>query len=285
MIYAINEQGERVKATPKAEASCPMCASPLLAKCGSTVTWHWAHCSLKDCDEWSEGETPWHSSWKSRFARSEVTITHDGRSHRADVVSHCGKVIEFQHSTISADEIAEREQFYGDMVWVLDATHSYASSRIGLTHRIPESGDPYFTFKWSRRKTSFDAATKPVFLDLGVASCDIGETFRKDRPWWDDAVLRDGCRREAGLWKRTVIGPLLLEIKKKTEGFGWGRLVSRDEFCRRHGGEDNDYWSFAGVRRDDFFFDSDGYVPWSFASSDFSVRARLSDMNQKGVTS
>lgn len=40
--------------------------------------------------------------------------------HRADVLTPKG-VIEFQKSSISTKEIREREQFYGRMVWVIDA--------------------------------------------------------------------------------------------------------------------------------------------------------------------
>ena len=270
-------------ATPQASASCPMCLSPLVAKCGRTVAWHWSHCSLKDCDEWAEGETPWHLAWKSRFADSEVTITRNGKSHRADVVSSRGKVIEFQHSTISAEEIEEREEFYGDMVWVLDVASAYSNSRIGLDQRWPEAGEPYCKFKWNRRKTSFDASARPIFLDLGLASCDVGGGFFKQSQWWDDSGLKDGVRRESGRWARTVVSHFLLEIKKSTDRFGWGRLVSRSDFCRRFGGDVVAEQSMDGVRRDDYWPDHDGYVLWSLASQDSSLRSKLADMKQKGV--
>jgi competence protein CoiA len=283
MLYAINETGDRVTATPQASASCPMCLSPLVAKCGRTVAWHWSHCSLKDCDEWAEGETPWHLAWKSRFADSEVTITRNGKSHRADVVSSRGKVIEFQHSTISAEEIEEREEFYGDMVWVLDVATAYSNSRIGLDQRWPEAGEPYCKFKWNRRKTSFDASARPIFLDLGLASCDVGDGFFKQSQWWDDSGLKDGVRRESGRWARTVVSHFLLEIKKSTDRFGWGRLVSRSDFCRRFGGDVVAEQSMDGVRRDDYWPDHDGYVLWSLASQDSSLRSKLADMKQKGV--
>jgi hypothetical protein len=40
---------------------------------------------------------------------------------RADIVTASGVVVELQHSPISAETIAEREAFYGRMVWVFDA--------------------------------------------------------------------------------------------------------------------------------------------------------------------
>jgi len=283
VLYAIDNAGGRVLASPKASAECPSCRSPVIAKCGRTIVWHWAHCSLKDCDEWAEGETAWHASWKSRFDRSEVAITRNGKTHRADALSSCGKVIEFQHSTISAYEIEEREQFYGNMVWVLDARSAYGNSRICLDHQWPSNGEPYCKFKWDRRKTSFDESEKPIFLDLGVSSCDDGDGFFKPSDWWDDSVLKDGIRREPGRWVRTVVSHFLLEIKKRSDRFGWGRIVSRAEFCRRFGGSIEQDASVAGVRQGSFGWDFDGYVSWSLASRDSSLRDKLSDMKHKGV--
>ena len=88
-----------------------------MAKCGEIVSWHWAHIS-KDCDPWSEPESEWHRGWKQLFPAQmqEVVVG----AHRADVLTNRG-VIEFQHSTISPQEIKERESFYGKMVWVVDA--------------------------------------------------------------------------------------------------------------------------------------------------------------------
>lgn len=287
MIYATNESGLRVTATPGAVASCPMCLSSLVPKCGKTVTWHWAHCSLKDCDEWAEGETPWHSAWKSRFSNSEVAITKDGKSHRADVVSSSGCVIEFQHSAISAGEIEQRERFYGDMVWVLDMERAYRSSRIGFIQEWPENGQPYCKFKWNHRKTSFDTAARPIFLDLGIASRDTDKGFFKESPWWDDGGLKDGIRRDKGWWVRTIVSPMLLEVKKRTDGCGWGRLVSLEDFCLRFGGEPASGANIAasGVRPRGLgeWLEFDGYVTWRIACRDSGIRDKLADMKQEGV--
>lgn len=241
MLYAVNESGERVLATPKKQASCPSCGASMVAKCGRTVVWHWAHESIGDCDSWSEGETHWHAAWKSRWANNEVAIERSLsgvlQRHRADAMTPCGTVIEFQHSTISAEQIEERERFYGDMIWVIDATPAFRGSRVCLNRQNPQSGSPFCKFRWLHRKRSFDSATAPVFLDLGMAFDDIGDSFWKKSPWWDDGIdgLRDGVRRSEGVWTRSVAATYLLEIKKRTDGFGWGRLVTHRDFCLRFG--------------------------------------------------
>ena len=49
------------------DATCPICDSKVIPKCGSINVWHFAHESLKDCDTFSEGETEWHIDWKNEF--------------------------------------------------------------------------------------------------------------------------------------------------------------------------------------------------------------------------
>jgi competence CoiA-like predicted nuclease len=117
MQYALFEN-ERVKPAKGKIATCPQCNGEVVAKCGSIKIHHWAH-RVKDCDLWSEPETEWHRQWKELVPEAcrEVTI----QNHRADIRLENGTVIEIQHSPISNTEIAEREQFYGDMFWIFDA--------------------------------------------------------------------------------------------------------------------------------------------------------------------
>ena len=112
--------GERRLAAKGLKGACPLCNSEVIAKCGEIVTHHWAHRSFDDCDTWAEPMTDWHTRWQARFAIEyrEVIVG----NHIADVKLRNGRVIEFQHSGISPAEIRDREDFYGDMVWVFDAT-------------------------------------------------------------------------------------------------------------------------------------------------------------------
>lgn len=262
MLFADNEYGERIRATPKATAICPTCSAAMIAKCGRIKVWHWSHQSFKDCDTWSEGETAWHAAWKSRFQNTEVTMRSIAsgveQTHRADAVTGSGTVIEFQHSAISTQDVIDRERFYGDMVWVLDATKPFRNDRIQLRHEAPESGSPFCKFIWSHRRTSFDHASATIFLDLGLAWRNIGRWFFKEKShWWDDSDggLRDGRRRGRGAWQRVEVIPLLIEIKKTTGAFGWGRAVTHGEFCRRFGGrccDENDSPAMALRRESEF---------------------------------
>ena len=152
----------RAEASPGARGLCDLCWHPVLAKCGALVEWHWAHISNQDCDEWSEPDSGWHRGWQNLFPgnRREVVI---GR-HRADVVTPDGLVVELQHSSLSTYEIAERETFYGRMVWVFDAAEAYESDRLNI--RRP-AGKTYQTFRWKHPRKSIAACRRPAFLDLG----------------------------------------------------------------------------------------------------------------------
>jgi hypothetical protein len=123
MIYALTEDSKKIEASPGAKAACPLCKSPVVAKCGPTNVWHWAHDSLADCDSWIyEPKTKWHCNWQRRFHRDdiEVVIERNGERHIADIVGNGDLVIEIQNSPISSDEINKRELFYGKMIWILN---------------------------------------------------------------------------------------------------------------------------------------------------------------------
>jgi competence CoiA-like predicted nuclease len=135
---------ERVTASPNERAVCPGCGDEVIAKCGSINRWHWAHRD-RDCDSWSEPETEWHLDWKEEFPKEwrEVALG----CHRADVMTNAG-VIEFQHSSISADDILERESFYRRIVWVLDAS----GFRRNIEHR---RRGKYDSFRWKHPRKSW----------------------------------------------------------------------------------------------------------------------------------
>jgi hypothetical protein len=128
----------------------------------------------------------WHRAWKEHYsvAQREVVIG----PHRADVRLQDGTVLELQHSPLSSAEIREREDFYGEMVWVLDArawdlgyrkrvyvdskdygreTHDRFEVDFERVHeRSKAPGDTGF-LTWRRPKVSWRAAKAPIFLDIG----------------------------------------------------------------------------------------------------------------------
>jgi hypothetical protein len=121
----------------------------MVPKCGSIVTWHWAHKAGGDCEPWAEPESAWHLAWKARFAAAgacvEVVLERDGVRHRADVVLPGGRVVELQHGYMSAPAIRQREAFYGDMVWLYDAGRFW--DRVSWAGRQPGG----FWWRWPAR--------------------------------------------------------------------------------------------------------------------------------------
>lgn len=119
---------EKVRSAPASglRGMCPVCARPVIAKCGTQRVHHWAHIGEPACDRWWEPETQWHRMWKLRFPGAwHECIMHDdatGEKHIADVRTPDGVVMEFQHSHLRADERGAREHFYRNMVWVVDGT-------------------------------------------------------------------------------------------------------------------------------------------------------------------
>ncbi len=124
VVFAINTNGERIKPTQHAKATCPHCGSLVIAKCGEINVHHWAHENLQDCDSWShEPITQWHIDWQECFPLEcrEVQIKRGHEWHRADIESKNNTIIEVQNSHISPEEIFQREQFYGNMLWIINS--------------------------------------------------------------------------------------------------------------------------------------------------------------------
>lgn len=169
MLYALDESGALVSAFPHGRAVCPVCRSPVLAKCGELVTWHWAHQAQVECDSFGEPETEWHREWKRAFESLGYTVERvfqgDGETHRADVYDSVRRrVVELQHSALDARAVWARIWFYrqyaGGLVWLFDAR----AWNLALAWR-----DGYWSFRWRwPRRSLFDAFRHPpVYLHLG----------------------------------------------------------------------------------------------------------------------
>jgi len=117
---------DRTEAQPQLSGLCPCCSKPVVAKCGTQKIWHWAHKTRTDCDNWWEPETVWHRTWKNNYPADwqEISLLDERtcEKHIADVRTVHSLVIEFQHSPIDLQERTSREQFYKNMVWVVDGT-------------------------------------------------------------------------------------------------------------------------------------------------------------------
>jgi hypothetical protein len=159
MMYGKQDKA-LVLAEPGKQAECPTCSANLIAKCGDTNVWHWAH-ENKDCDPWYEPESEWHREWKSHVPKgmTEVVIG----VHRADIVASNGTIVELQHSPISYNEIRERETFYKNIVWIFDARNWHLKFKdeslilISNCFKAPLNGGGYVSFlsDFSRDVISF----------------------------------------------------------------------------------------------------------------------------------
>lgn len=171
---------------------CPGCRQPVIPKCGTLKVHHWAHEASGDCDPWSEPIGPWHLSWQNLLRRECVEVLRG--SHRADVIGSRDIVVELQHSPVSEDDIRAREAFYGNMLWLFDATHRFAKVH---------SGNRVF-FSLGRSK-HIPLCTKPVYLDFGDELIEVDEFtdaipecsgygIARERRWFVDKFLRTSLR-------------------------------------------------------------------------------------------
>ena len=88
-------------------------------------------------------ESAWHRNWKMAFPATfrEKTFFSEAQNcqHRADIYTPCGTTIEFQHSPISLIELRSREDFYPNLIWVVDGS-KFKGFKI-LKH-LPDVDDP-----------------------------------------------------------------------------------------------------------------------------------------------
>ncbi len=116
--------GQKALPFSKGKGNCDICGSDTIAKCGEKVMWHWAHKSKMECDPWWENETEWHRKWKEHFPENFREIIHHcettGEKHRADIKSDNGIILEIQNSPISLEELRSRENFYKNLVWIVN---------------------------------------------------------------------------------------------------------------------------------------------------------------------
>ncbi len=204
MRYAIVDS-ERTEAQPGMRGICQCCGGQTIAKCGEHVVWHWAHKRKEDCDPWWETETEWHRTWKDRFPFDWQEVVHvdpkSGEKHIADVKTPSGLVIEMQNSPIHPKEMRSREEFYGNMVWVVNGdrkgAHGYSQNSDkfhfidGLSSH-PICHDPLsLQVEWFGRGKllhNWSRASAIVYLDFGdgilwrLDSFEIDKTFVYEVP-------------------------------------------------------------------------------------------------------
>ena len=172
----------RVLATPKAKSECPICVTSLIAKCGKIKIWHWAHQNLLECDHWWEPISQWHLDWQNLVEPQyrEVVIG----NHRADIQLSNRQVIELQKSTMTEEEVNERELFYEDMIWIFEG--SKFLERFKMYHKISKVGNEYVKFYWKRPRNYIGVATKRIYIDFGDKVLKVmNHTFEEEEKEYD----------------------------------------------------------------------------------------------------
>ncbi len=183
-LALVNEQ--KVEAFPGGRGVCSICGAETIAKCGPRIIHHWAHYRLKDCDPWWENETVWHREWKNKFPLECREVSHlaeDGEIHRADVKTTTGIVIEIQHSPMTDAERISREEFYGNLVWIIDGTTF--KDNFDIYHMLPDPNSELAQdLVWSKAKRHMNGSNAGLFFRLSEA--------KKDDPSITKANLRGG---------------------------------------------------------------------------------------------
>ena len=199
-MFWASKHDQRVRAEPGLKAICPCCGNEVLAKCGKVNVWHWAHKS-NDCDPWHEPESEWHLMWKDKFPSSWQEVVQG--MHRADVQTP-HRVLEFQSSHLSVDDIAAREAHYGNMTWILNATQ-WAQNFWWREHKPRHGKRDYVSFRWKHPRKTWWNAERQVTIDCGgqvlvvkrihhdlpcggwgyfVTHNELVTELLKPRPWW-----------------------------------------------------------------------------------------------------
>lgn len=143
----------------------------MVSKCGPRVIHHWAHFGRRNCDPWWENETPWHREWKNLFPAECREIHHvasNGEIHRADIVTPTGIVIEIQHSAMTDAERISRENFYSNLVWILDGLPF--KENFDIYHMLPApTSDVAQDVVWAKAKRHMDGANTGLFFRMSQA--------------------------------------------------------------------------------------------------------------------
>jgi hypothetical protein len=166
--------GERAEPFAGGRGNCPQCGSPMVAKCGPRVLHHWAHFGRRNCDPWWETETPWHRAWKALFPEECREVSHiadDGEIHRADIKTPTGIVVEIQNSPMSDTERISREQFYRNLVWLVNGAHF--KNNFDFYHILPDpTSELAQDLIWGKAQRHMNGANRGMFVRLSEARVD-----------------------------------------------------------------------------------------------------------------
>lgn len=128
MIFGLNENSERIDIEDSLKGEkyyCPCCGSELIQKKGTVNTWHFAHKTLTECDNWYE-ESEWCIKWvrlfDSDFREVIIKNENDDKKRVADV-KYKKLVLKLQPKSLSGEEFKERIDYFSkenNLVYLVD---------------------------------------------------------------------------------------------------------------------------------------------------------------------
>lgn len=142
---------------------------------------HFAHIANACTDSWNYDMSEWHRKIQKFFPKEarEVVVTNGNIKHRADIL--IGKtVIEIQHSPISAEEFAERNEFFISagyrIAWIFDVSKQFDNEQLYFS-----SDNNVNLMTWKNPMRIFATGEKPtdynshysVWLFLGTNTDDV----------------------------------------------------------------------------------------------------------------
>jgi competence protein CoiA len=203
MQYALVEGGLR-EASADLQGNCPTCGAMMMPKCGSKIMHHWSHRGRLNCDPWWENETEWHRSWKNSFPESCREISHRssaGEIHRADIKAPAGIYVELQHSALSDAERDAREEFYQNLIWIVDG--SVFKKNFDLYHLLPNpSSQLAKDIRWYKAKRGMDGANRGIFWRQSEVSDEFGYAQMRFYPEIQEELENSYCGHQQYDWVR-----------------------------------------------------------------------------------
>ena len=184
MIFARDEKGNLVEAsrsefgeTPR--GFCPCCGKQLTARVGEVRRPHWAHESGERCDEWWEEESEWRAAWMKKLRECPAldlqnTLEKEGVRHFYDVKDGESRIWVFRRTRLSTEHVTMREQFFGQMLWFVEAKESEWRRFISDRGSFLKKKIALRTYSLSRSCSGFlsrwNDCHMPVVFDFRAAS-------------------------------------------------------------------------------------------------------------------
>jgi hypothetical protein len=105
-------------------------------------------------------------------------VAPDGEIHRADIKTPTGIVVEIQHSSISDEERSSREEFYKNIVWVIDGRGF--KKNFDIYHMLPPPDSELASdLIWTKAKRHLNGSNNGIFFRLSEALADDPEAKKE----------------------------------------------------------------------------------------------------------